>query len=192
MYTNRSAHLGISVLGIMLRLAVLMIPLTLLLIAAARFPGGNNTMLWLAVGFQAVVCTLTLLSRSSWAQPMGPSIITLYLIGLCWLWFGDGVDDWYTHLSKAILLIVPLIVFGTQTLSDSGALAIRRARLLADSLAQRRDWPADPVAVRTLPEVKALRAALTVDVAPALALLDHPRLEVRVAALAALEFRKDW
>src|SRR5207249_8632218 len=35
-------------------------------------------------------------------------------------------------------------------------------------------------------------AALTVDAAPALALLTHPRAEVRVAALAAMEFRKDW
>ena len=37
-----------------------------------------------------------------------------------------------------------------------------------------------------------MRAALGFDAAPALSLLDHPRLEVRVAALAALEFRKEW
>ena len=40
--------------------------------------------------------------------------------------------------------------------------------------------------------MKALRAALGYDAAPALALLQHDRLEVRVAALATLEFRKDW
>src|SRR5204863_281256 len=41
-------------------------------------------------------------------------------------------------------------------------------------------------------EVKAFRATLAYDAAPALALMHHARLEVRVAALAALEFRKDW
>jgi HEAT repeat protein len=83
-------------------------------------------------------------------------------------------------------------VFASQTLVDSGAPAIRRARLLADRVASRRDWPSDLVACRALPEVKALRAALVIDAAPALALLGHPRTEVRVAALAALEFRKEW
>lgn len=43
-----------------------------------------------------------------------------------------------------------------------------------------------------LPEVKALREALQVDATPGLNLLNHPRLEVRVAALAALEYRHNW
>src|SRR5206468_3103156 len=64
--------------------------------------------------------------------------------------------------------------------------------MLADRLANRQEWPSDLAACRTLAEVKALRAALGYDAAPALALLRHPRMEVRVAALAALEFRKEW
>jgi hypothetical protein len=63
---------------------------------------------------------------------------------------------------------------------------------LASRLANRQDWPADLLQCRALPEVKAFRATLAYDAAPALALLQNPRLEVRVAALAALEFRKDW
>ena len=63
---------------------------------------------------------------------------------------------------------------------------------MAQRLAQRKDWPSEPALCRSLPEVKALRGALTIDAAPALALLSHPRVEVRVAALAALEFRKHW
>ncbi len=63
---------------------------------------------------------------------------------------------------------------------------------MAQRLAERKEWPADLAVCRTLSEVKALRAALAYDAAPALALLRHPRLEVRVAALAALEFRKEW
>src|SRR5262249_15961267 len=137
------------------------------------------------------VCILTFLSPNG-RQPLGPSIITLYLIALGWLWFGDVEIDWYTHFAKSILLIVPLLVFGLQTLAESGAPAIPRARLLPDRLAKRHAWPQALAACRTLPEVKALRAAMGLDAAPALALLDHPRTEVRVAALAALEFRKDW
>ena len=58
--------------------------------------------------------------------------------------------------------------------------------------ANRRDWPSDLDACRTLPEVKALREALHIDAAPALALLSHKRVQVRLAALAALEFRQNW
>jgi hypothetical protein len=64
--------------------------------------------------------------------------------------------------------------------------------MLASRLAERHEWPADLASCRLLPEVKALREALHVDAAPALALLTHPRMQVRIAALAALEFRKHW
>ncbi len=64
--------------------------------------------------------------------------------------------------------------------------------MLADRLSRRADWPADLQACRSLPEVKALREALQIDASPALQLLHHPRLEVRVAALGALEYRHNW
>jgi hypothetical protein len=174
------------------RLGALLLPTLLLLGLALRQGGTDESLLWIAAGFQALVCGLTLISRSSWRQPMGPSIITLYLIGLAWLWCVNAPGDWYVLMSKATLLVVPLITFAFTTLHDSGAPAIRRARLLADRLACRKEWPQDLGACRALPEVKALRAALTIDASPALALLRHARAEVRVAALSALEFRKDW
>jgi hypothetical protein len=174
------------------RLAIMLLPTALLAGAAMRYQGADNLLLWIAAAFQATICMLTFVSRRSWSQPLGPSVITLYLVALAWLWSTNNVNDWYAHLTKALLLVVPLIAFGYQTLNDSGAPAIRRARLLADCLAHRKEWPADLAACRALPEVKALRAALNVDASPALALLRHPRQEVRVAALAALEFRKDW
>jgi hypothetical protein len=178
--------------GALLRLSVLFLPTLLLLGAALRHPGAEDVLLWTGTGFQSIVCGLTMVSRRSWRQPVAPSIITLYLIALAWLWCANCPNDWYTHLTKATLMVVPLIVFAWSTLYDSGAPAIRRARLLADRLAARKEWPHDLAACRSLPEVKALRAALSIDAAPALALLQHPRSEVRVAALAALEFRKDW
>ncbi|MCI0681508.1 MAG: HEAT repeat domain-containing protein [Gemmataceae bacterium] len=174
------------------RLTVLLLPSAILLAASLREEGGANLVLWLGTAFQATVCFLSFFSHGTWRQPLGPSVITLYLIALAWLWFGDHREDWYTSFGKSVLLVVPLIVFGFQTLHDSGAPALRRANMLAKRLAARQDWPTDLAGCRALPEVKALRAALGYDAAPALALLNDPRTEVRVAALAALEFRKDW
>ena len=174
------------------KLFVLLLPSAILFAAAWREPGENRLILWMGTCFQASVCFLSFFSRGTWRQPLGPSVITLYLIALAWLWFGDKSEDWYSHLCRSILLVVPILVFGFQILQESGAPAARRANLLADRLAHRKDWPSDFAGCRTLPEVKALRAALGPDAAPALALLNDRRAEVRVAALAALEFRKDW
>jgi hypothetical protein len=172
---------------------VLLLPSLLLFIATTRAPEQCKTMLWLGTAFQILVCCLSLLSRQGWRQPLGPSVITLYVIALGWLWFGaQNYEDWYPHFAQSILLVVPLCVFAHQVLSESGASAIRKARLLAQRIAGRRDWPADLSACRSLPEVKAFREALHIDATPALALLNNPRPQVRVAALAALEFRQNW
>jgi HEAT repeat protein len=190
---HRSTSVGPTAVAVFTRVGLMLLPTGLLLLAALRHPGPNALMLWLGIGFQGCVCLLSFLSRRGWRQPVGPTLITLYLIALAWLWWGAaGREDWFTHLTKAILLVVPIVVFAFQTLIESGAPAIRRACVLADRLAARKDWPSELAACRALPEVKALRAALTLDAAPALALLQHLRTEVRVCALAALEFRKDW
>src|SRR5262245_34646564 len=175
------------------RAAVLLLPAALLTAVSLRATREAAVMLWLGTGFQVLCCVLSFLSRQGWRQPLGPSVITLYVIALGWLWLGTGnLDDWFPHFAQAVLLVVPLIVFAQQILTDSGVAALRRARLLADRLAGRRDWPNDLAACRTLPEVKAFREALHVEATPALALLSHARVEVRLAALAALEFRQNW
>lgn len=191
-FTFRSGPRGHTLLPIIGRFTILLMPTAILVLASLRHPGGGNLMLWFGTAFQALVCILTFFNRRGRAQPLGPSVITLYLIALAWLWFGDGRDDWYTHLAKAVLLVIPVLVFAQQTLIESGAPAVRRARSLADRLASRKEWPNDLAACRALPEVKAFRAALAIDASPALAMLQHPRIEVRVAVLAALEFRRDW
>ena len=172
--------------------AILLLPAALLGIAALRSWDQKPWLLLGGLAFQLVICLLTFLSSRSWNQPIGPSIVTLYLTAVAWLWWGDGINDWFTHLSKGVLIGIPILVFGYQTLLESGAPVMRRANGLANRLANRQDWPADLLQCRALPEVKAFRATLAYDAAPALALLQNPRLEVRVAALAALEFRKDW
>lgn len=175
------------------RVLTLLLPAALMGLGALRTDGPVHTMLVLGMSFQVLVACLSFLSRQAWRAPIGPSVVALYLIGLGWMWLAaSGVHDWYLHLAQSLLLVIPLVVFALQTLTNSGAPAIRRAQLLAERLAARSDWPADLAACRSLPDVKALREAVHFDATPALALLGHKRLEVRVAALAALEFRKNW
>jgi HEAT repeat protein len=176
----------------LVRLLLMVLPVTLLVGAALRSSGDRAMLLWLGAAFQALILILALLA---WRAPrqVNPTIITLYVIALSWLVLaGVGAEDWYIHFTQALLLVVPLITFGLQCLSESGAPAMRRARQIADRLARRRDWPRDLWACRLLPEVKALRESLHVDASPAINLLSNPRPEVRVAALAAMEFRQEW
>ena len=174
------------------RTIILVLPATLLLIAALRAQDETPWILAAGLAVQGLICFLTFVSHRSWNAPIGPSIVTLYLIAVAWLWFGDKSTDWFNHFSKGILIGFPILVFGYQALLESGAPLMRRAHTLSRRLAQRHDWPADLLQCRSLPEVKAFRATLVYDAAPALVLLQHARIEVRVAALAALEFRKDW
>ncbi len=185
-----------KVVSLLLRLgrgAVLLLPAGLLFVASLRTLDDINLNLWLGTTFQLLVCLLTFLTRHGVRQSLAPAVITLYIIALGWLWLATPhVDDWFLTLAKAILLVVPLLCFSFQVLTESGATALRRARLLADRLAARREWPNNLNACRALPEVKALREAVQIDATPALVLLSNPRPQVQVAALAALEFRKNW
>jgi HEAT repeat protein len=175
------------------RILFFLLPGGILLVASLRSPPQHSLMLWMGTAFQFLVCFLSLVSRQSWRQPLGPSLITLYVIGLGWLYLGTpNSTDWFPHAAQATLLVVPLLVFAQQVLTESGASAHRRARMLGSRLASRKEWPASLAACRSLPEVKAFREALHVDPTPALALLTHGRAQVRVAALAALEFRPNW
>jgi hypothetical protein len=175
------------------RVLLLLLPLTLLLICSVRGTSHSPRLLWLGTLFQLLACGLSLFGRQGWREPTGAAVIMLYVIALSWMLLGTmGADDWFLHLSQAVLLVVPLVYFAVQCLLESGAPALRRARHLAHRLAHRLDWPAQLHNCRLLPEVKALREALHVDASPALALLSNPRAEVRVAALAALEFRQNW
>jgi hypothetical protein len=175
------------------RMAVLVLPAMLLTLGAVRTPGNPNLILWLGALFQFLACVLVFVSRQGWREPVGPAVIMLYVIALSWMLIGAvGVDDWFLHFAQAVLLVVPLGFFAVQCLRDSGALALRRARQLAQLLAARREWPAELDACKRMPEVKALREALHIDASPALELLTNPRPQVRLAALAALEFRQNW
>src|SRR4051794_16927767 len=190
-----SGQKSVPLVAIPRRVAVLLLPAVVLL-------GGNlrswalgvqpHVLLWMGTAFQILACLFVLI-RQDWRKPGGPLMLLLYLMALAWLWLGGSdFSDWYVHFGQAVLLVVSMGLFALQVLTESGAPEIRRARNLAQGLAERKDWPAHLADCRNLPEVKALREALHVDASPALSLVVHPRPQVCVAALAALEFRKDW
>lgn len=182
-----------SVLLLLGRGVLLLLPLTLLLICSLRGTSASPRLLWLGTLFQLLACGLSLFGRQGVRGPTGAAIIMLYVIALSWMVLGTiGTDDWFLHLAQSILLVVPLVYFAVQCLMESGAPMMRRARHLAQRLGTRRDWPEKLHDCRLLPEVKALREAVYLDSSPALSLLANPRPEVRVAALAALEFRQNW
>jgi hypothetical protein len=169
------------------RACLLLLPLTLLLICSIRGGSSSPRLLWLGTLFQLLACGLSLFGRLGWREPTSAAIIMLYVIALSWMVLGTtGSDDWFMHLTQAILLVVPLIYFAVHCLMESGAPAMRRAQLLAYRLSHRPDWPAKLHDCRLLPEVKALREAVHLDVSPVLTLLADPRPQVRIAALAAL------
>jgi HEAT repeat protein len=176
-----------------LRLAALFLPAALLFAAVWRSTGRPQILLGVGALFQALCCTILLSIARARSQPAGPSVIALHLIALAWTWLAAGpAGDWYYPFAQSLLLTVPLGLLALQALSDSGGPTLRRARVLAHKLAGRQDWPRDLFACRNLPEVKALREALHLDATPALDLLNHPKMAVRIAALAALEFRTQW
>ncbi len=190
---NTSSEKREGLLLLLGRAGLLLLPLTLLLICSLRGYSGSPRLLWLGTLFQLLACGLSLFGRQGWREPTSAAIIMLYVIALSWMVLGTaGSNDWFLHLSQSLLLVVPLVYFGVHCLMESGAPAMRRARFLAHRLAHRPDWPEKLQDCRLLPEVKALREAVHVDASPVLELLADPRPQVRVAALAALEFRQVW
>ncbi|MBL8799821.1 MAG: hypothetical protein JNM56_38420 [Planctomycetia bacterium] len=175
------------------RLVVLLLPAVLLVIGSFRTEGDLQRSFWLGALLQILVFSFLLITQRAWHQPLGTAATFLYLMGIGWLWLSRSIsDDWFSHVSRFLLLIVPLSIFALQTLVDSGAVASRRANLLAQRISTRKDWPADLADVKSMAEVKAFRDAVAIDASPALRLLEHPRAQVRLAALTALEFRQDW
>jgi HEAT repeat protein len=187
-----SRRRGPSVVVIVLRLLILTLPALLLYGGTLVSSGQMRQLLWLGTLMEVLFGFLLLFMPNIWRPARGAPIIALYLTGLVWVWICTAQrQEWYPHFAQAILLIVPLGLFAVQQLADTGA-ALRHANELARRLAERTEWPSAASDYRGLPEVKALREATHADPAAALALLEHPRPEVRLAALAAIEFRKVW
>ncbi|MFO0930894.1 MAG: HEAT repeat domain-containing protein [Gemmataceae bacterium] len=175
------------------RVLLLGFPAVMMALVTLRVPAEVVPVFWAGAELLAGAALLLGWLNGRIDEPSGPTLILLYITGLCWLLLAiPRQHDWIVHLAQAVFLIVPLVFFARQCLRDSGATTMRRARQLANGLATRRDWPDDLLDCRNLPEVKALRESMVIDASPALELLVHASPAVRVAALAALEYRSHW
>jgi HEAT repeats len=179
--------------GRLARLCLLALPGILIAGAASRFSGDPAKLLWLGAAVELGGCAFALTSGPGWQGSADLAVIVLYLAGIGWLTgAGPWTLDWYCHIVRAVLLIVPLSSFGAKFLRDSGALALQRARKLAIRLARRVEWPDDLADCALVPEVADLREAMYMDASPAIGLLANPRPQVRLAALAVLQRREQW
>src|SRR5262249_24729003 len=132
----------LSLVAAAARICTLLLPALLLLVTSSRAAGSARVMLLLGAAFQIVVCCFSFLSRKSWNQPAGPSIIALYLIAFGWLCLGSHPRDAGSPpRAKAFLRVVPLSFFAMHPLARPGPPATRGPRLRADRLARRKDWP---------------------------------------------------
>ena len=121
------------------------------------------------------------------------SCSSLYLIAVLVLWMTSRHSPgWFIHAAMGTLLGVPLLLFICQEFLFTGRGGLRRARSLVRRLAARTEWPANLEDCKLLPEVKALREAIRDDAEPVMVLFMNPKPEVRIAAMAALEFRTTW
>ncbi|HMO34886.1 MAG TPA: HEAT repeat domain-containing protein, partial [Gemmatales bacterium] len=101
-------------------------------------------------------------------------------------------DVFVNNLSQVLILLTVLIGFTAYWLQRSGSLMYRKARLLSNKLEHKADWPQELIRCKDVPEVQAFKDAIRYDASPALKLLEHTHPGVRIAALAALEFRSHW
>ena len=95
------------------------------------------------------------------------------------------------QFALAITLLVPVVLFAFRELVETTG-PVRKAKFLVEKLLARDAWPTNPAEFRGIPQVRALRAAVLEDAGPVLPLLEHADRNIRLAALAALEFQPVW
>ncbi|MER3416763.1 MAG: hypothetical protein C4297_11205 [Gemmataceae bacterium] len=182
-----------EILGHGAHMVVHLLPPTALLVAGMRTGTLLNWALWVGVLVQLALLSWQMGYWRAWLPPVGPVTLAAYALALAWIgvYLLPQTHDWILHVLQAALSLIPVALLSGYVLIRSGVLMQCRAQRLARRIVQRRVWP--PLSeCRHIPEVKALREALQVDAGPALALLDDPRPEVRLAALGALEYRRAW
>lgn len=176
---------------VLANLLALLLPSVLLVFAGVRSSG--NARLWLFAG--AGICMVLAAIAYRLEASHGQNLLTMLpaLAAIMWQFFSKAdFSDPNQRIVQSILIMLVIGLFVHQTLVATGGPLLRRVRRLANRLASRRNWPDRLDECRLLPEVGALREALSLDAAPALPLLSSENPKVQIAALAALESRKSW
>jgi len=156
--------------------------------------GRGASPLFLGAGFVACLIAGVVASRAVGHRPFASALICVPgAVGFLFLWLAKPAQsDIVGHFLSGLLVLTPTGLFSAYVLLATEAPVLRRACALARQLAARSDLPIDMNACRQLPEVKNLREAMRTEAAPALALLAHDKPTVRLAALTALEHRRQW
>ncbi len=175
-----------------IRLAILSVPGFLLAYAQHRTPQGESYLLLIGAAVQALLCLFYLFWPNPGQRMLCPWVITTYLIGFAWFVVADPTNDLFHEGALGVLVFVSVIAFACQWMIDSGANSIRHANNLVHEISEKTDWPENLEVTRTLPIVQQFRDAIFFEASPALSLVDHPIPQVRLVALTALEFRKNW
>jgi hypothetical protein len=177
----------------LLRCVFFVLPTALLALDAFHAAPDNQLWLYLGAACSAFVAFLLLV-----ALRRIPSVRCTFTVtpifALPWLLFfppGPGYEG-QRGIIEGVLMAMPFLGLGIYWLERSGALTYRRARLIAHKLSRMTGWPSDLTVVKDMPIVRRFQDAIQFDAGPALTLLEHTHPAVRVAALAALEFRQHW
>ena len=185
------------VFGLLSTLLALFAPAFLLALGgfAAALPE-EQFVYYMGAGALVVIAAGVVGYHRSLRPPLAQAVFTSSLAALLWLICllpdNTGPTAGYRQILEGGFAFLVVGVLTYHWLVRSGAWLFRRARRLANRLARKTDWPGDLHACKELPTVRQFREALTFDAMPAVNLLTNTRAEVRLAALAALEYRPNW
>lgn len=187
----------LSVRLLALRFGMLLLPILLLALAAMRANLENRPpyLLWIATGFQAALSALVLRSRRLGRNPLGSTVLVLYVVALTGLAFGQGLAgqyDWFSRFAHGLLFLIGMMFFARLVVIESGQRDRYEASTRALALAERTDWPAELHRCRDLPEAKAFCEAVRNDASPAFSLLVSKQPQAQLVGLSALEGKHDW
>jgi len=172
--------------------ALLLLPAGLIGLVAAKGDVKLPPALWAGAGASGIVglALLRFVAGRALRSPLTGIPAAIAFVGIA---IARPVEtDVLGPAIAGVLVLMAVGLFGAYALVTSGALTLRRAARLARRVAVKSDWPADLDACRQVPEVKPLREASRDEAAPVLILLADPKPQVRIAALAALEYRRYW
>jgi hypothetical protein len=181
-----------SLVGALFGLLVVALPTGILYAFEQYQLASDRERLQYGIGVEILIGLLILRQFGALWLPYARVTTLLYLGAFIVLWSAKPLSDhWLTPLAYGLFTVVPLTLIALQELLSSGSATHRKARFLVHQIAKRTNWPTLEE-TRKHPDGLQLRDLLQDDPTPAIALLGHPRPEVQLCALAALQYRPRW
>src|SRR5262245_26490658 len=108
-----------------LRGGLMLLPVLLLLLAAMRASAAGlpALVLWLLTGAQVILSVLVFRSRRLATNPLGSTVLLLYVIAAAGLPLGQGIAgqyDWYSRFAQGLLFLMGTIFFARLVIAESG------------------------------------------------------------------------